>query len=604
MRCIAFIPLAFLFAAIIPRTEAREWVVNQANARTSDSNRGTANEPLKSISAATTKVKPGDHIIVHGGTYREVVNLHVSGTPEAPITIEAVAGETPIIKGSDVITGWTVSEGAIWKAKLAPTARPTTWQTKDVRQVFTRDGVLFEGERLARVTQREQMTEGTFLSDANAGLLFVWLPGSASPNEHPPEASVRGAWLNVEANHIVIRGFQMRHASTTAIANWPACNLKGDDITLENCQITWGDFVGLSVNGSHIRVRNSLIACHGAAGMGGTGEDNLIEGCRVVYNNVSRYDPNWHAGGAKLIPNFRHSIVRHNEFAHNLGPGLWLDTGCDDNVLDGNITHDNEGPGIIVEISRYNLVSNNLSYANRNFLSGPYRNEKGEATERSMSEDRIAPSRFFKPYHAGDGRGIYVSSAPGTKVLHNTVYLNEGEGVCVEGPPRPVGGVDYRTRDYVVANNISVFNKGSQLTLRGAEGTEKIPCISDYNCLFAVGAVLAKYGWNGPAALTLPDWQKASGQDAHSLDADPHFAAPAMDDFRLLASSPVLQAGQPFPEASSDFLGRARDLSRPALGAFEKVAARYPAPAWESLSSVIRCGSAGVGPANSASVPP
>ena len=212
---------------------------------------------------------------------------------------------------------------------------------------------------------------------------MLWLPDSASPVDHPPEASVRGAWLNVYGNHVIIRGLHMRHASTTAIANWPACNLYGNDITLENCVISWGDFVGVSMSGTGERLRNCLIACNGNAGLGGTGERHTIEGCRIVYNDIDRYTPEWHAGGAKLIPNFRHGSIRHNEFAHNFGPGLWLDGGCDENVIDGNLCHDNEGAGIMVEVSRGNLVLNNICYANRNNLSGPYRDDKGGAKETS-----------------------------------------------------------------------------------------------------------------------------------------------------------------------------------------------------------------------------
>ncbi len=179
-----------------------------------------------------------------------------------------------------------------------------------------------------------------------------------------------------------------------------------------------------------------LVACNGDSGVSGTGEHHTIEGCRIVYNNVDRYQIDWHAGGAKLIPDFRHGVVRHNEFAHNLGPALWLDGGCNENLIDGNLSHDNEGPGIVIEISKGNVLMNNICYANRNYLSGPYRDEKGLVTELPISERRISPSRLLKVYHAGDGRGIYISSSPQTKVLYNTVYLNEAEGICVESEPR------------------------------------------------------------------------------------------------------------------------------------------------------------------------
>ena len=564
--------------------EATEFVVNQQDVAASDDNPGSREKPFKTISAAVSRVKAGDKVIVHGGDYREVVIIASSGTAQAPIVIEAAPGETPVIKGSDIITGWEREEGSVWKARLkrfpprgASGKEPAFWNTNDVRQVFTRDGALLDAQRLGRVTSRGAMRAGTFFCDTSVSVLFVWLADSASPVEHPPEAAVRGAWLCVYGSHVVVRGFAMRHSSTTAIANWPACNVQGDNIALEDCLLSWGDFVGVSLAGKSNRLSRNVIACHGACGAGGTGQNHVIENCRFVYNNVDRYNTQWHAGGAKLIPSFQHGTVRHNEFAHNLGPGLWLDGQCDENVIDGNFSHDNEGPGIMVEISTGNLVSNNICFRNHNSLSGPYRDASGEEKMVYYSEPKVAPSRLLKPYHAGEGRGILVFSAPKTKVLHNTVYLNEAEGICVDGPPRSDGSRTVATRHSVVINNISVFNHGSQLTLLPDTADEEGPSSkSDYNMLFSVGAVLAKYGWEGPAAWSIKEWQKISGQDMHSLDADPQFAMAAMEDFRLLESSAALRAGKALDDVRQDYFGQPRGKEKTSIGACEAPAQTYP----------------------------
>ncbi len=549
----------------------------------SDGNPGTENEPLKTISAAAAKVEAGDRVIVHGGDYRETVIITASGTDGNPIIFEAASGEQPVIKGSDVLTGWQNDGDAIWKAKLpaaqarAPSGKEASfWRTNDVRQVFTRDGALLDAERLRRVTSRAAMRAGTFFCDA-ASTVYVWLADSSSPVDHPPEVALRTAWLCVIGSHVIVRGFQMRHSSTTAMANWPAAMLQGDDNTLEDCVVSWADFAGVSVSGKGNQLRRNLIACHGACGVGGTGENHVIEDCRIIFNNVDRYDTQWHAGGAKLIPNFRHGIIRHNEFAHDLGPGLWLDGGCDENVIDGNYTHDNEGPGIMVEISRGNLVANNISVANRNLLDGTTRDSEGKEQLAHYSADRVAPSRFVKLYHAGDGKGIYISSAPDTKVLYNTAYLNEGEGICVEGPPRSGDSATFATTGSVVMNNISVFNHGSQLTIRPDKSSDGKPTTtSDHNVLFSVGAVLAKNGWDGLSTLALKDWQSSSGQDGHSLEVDPQFVMPAMDDYRLREGSPALTIGKFPSNVDHDFFGKTRSEKTGGIGACETTATNPP----------------------------
>lgn len=590
-RLLRFFLIPFL-AATSPALQAAVIVVSQQNTAASDKNPGTEALPLKTISAAAARVRAGDRVIIHRGDYREAIIVTASGTLESPIVFEAAPGEKSVIKGSDLITEWAREAGSVWKAHLkVPGPRGVTgkelgyWETNDVRQVFTRDGQLLEAQRLRRVTSRGAMAAGTFFCDPSGSLIFVWLADSGSPTEHPPEVAVRGAWLYVYGSHIVVRGLAMRHASTTAFANWPACNLVGDNIVLENCVISWGDFVGVSLAGKANRLSHNVIACHGAAGAGGTGENHLIENCRFIYNNVDRYNTDWHAGGAKLIPEFRRGTIRRNEFAHNLGPGLWLDGACNQNVIDGNFSHDNEGAGIMVEISTGNLVMNNVSIANRNLLSGPFRNAEGKEDHMAYSEQRIAPARFLKLYHAGDGRGIYISSSPETKVLHNTTYLNEAEGICVEGPPRSDGTNTVSTRDYVVLNNISVFNHGSQLTLRPEGKANQSLAISDHNLLFSVGAVLAKNGWEGTSTFDLKEWQKVSGQDAHSIDADPQFAMAAMDDFRPLPSSPVLDAGKPLSEAGNDYFGQPRGPGKTTIGACEAAANNLPVPLWNQGAS-------------------
>jgi len=584
-RCLFRLSAIVFLGSASPALNAALLVVSQHNPAASDTNPGSEALPLKSISAAAAKVKAGDKVIIHRGDYREAVIITASGTDAEPIVFEAAPGETVVIKGSDIISEWEREDGSVWKSHLrvppprGPSGKERAfWDTNDVRQVFTRDGAFLDAQRLRRVLSHDALEAGTFFCNPTASILFVWLADSGSPIKQPPEVAVRGAWLFVFGHHVIVRGIAMRHASTTAIANWPACILNGENITLEDCVISWGDFAGVSLSGKANRLLRSVVACQGACGAGGTGERHVIENCRFLFNNVDRYNTEWHAGGAKLIPDFRHGSIRHNEFAHNLGPGLWLDGACNENVIDGNFSHDNEGAGIMVEISTGNLVMNNVSVSNRNLLSGPFRDAAGKEDHISYSEQRIAPSRWLKPYHAGDGRGIYISSSPQTKVLHNTAYLNEGEGICVEGPPRDDAGV-MTTRGSVVMNNISVFNHGSQLTLRPNETKdENSRSTSDYNILFSVGAILAKNGWDGASALDLKEWQKTIGQDLHSIDADPHFAMATMEDFRLLKSSPGLKAGKPLPEVDHDYFGQPRGREKTALGACERPAEIYPEP--------------------------
>ncbi len=87
----------------------------------SDSNSGTINSPWKTISFASSKLKPGDTLYARGGTYTGQRGWNSpSGTSSAPITWKAYPGETPIFDGQGSSAGnfinllgtdWLIFEG-------------------------------------------------------------------------------------------------------------------------------------------------------------------------------------------------------------------------------------------------------------------------------------------------------------------------------------------------------------------------------------------------------------------------------------------------------------------------------------------------------------
>ena len=240
MKC--HLAALFLLVTLSPILNAREYVVRQKSNNASDSNPGTRERPLKTISTAAAKVQPGDKVIIYGGDYRETVIINASGTTDAPIIFEAAPGETAVIKGSEIIKHWTHDTGEIWKAELPPRpARstqsndPSFWRTNDVHMVIAKDGEQLEARHLRRVTAKEQLQPSAFFCDTSSNLLFVWLTDSSNPNDATIEVALRGAWLYVFGNNIIIRNLQMRHSSTRGIADWPACVLKGNNVTMEGC---------------------------------------------------------------------------------------------------------------------------------------------------------------------------------------------------------------------------------------------------------------------------------------------------------------------------------------------------------------------------------
>jgi hypothetical protein len=65
----------------------------------SDTNAGTAAQPWRTIGRAARSATPGSTVDVRGGTYREAVDVRVSGRPGAPIAFVAHPGEHVTISG-------------------------------------------------------------------------------------------------------------------------------------------------------------------------------------------------------------------------------------------------------------------------------------------------------------------------------------------------------------------------------------------------------------------------------------------------------------------------------------------------------------------------
>jgi len=67
-----------------------------------DRNSGvSAQEAWRTVTHAASRVRAGDTVLIHGGTYEELVLVRATGQENAPITFRAAPGETVWMEGSD-----------------------------------------------------------------------------------------------------------------------------------------------------------------------------------------------------------------------------------------------------------------------------------------------------------------------------------------------------------------------------------------------------------------------------------------------------------------------------------------------------------------------
>lgn len=76
----------------------------------SNLNDGSEEKPYKTIAKASTKVNPGDTVIIREGTYRETLKLSQNGTASQPITYKAYPGEKVVISALKEVSGFSETD--------------------------------------------------------------------------------------------------------------------------------------------------------------------------------------------------------------------------------------------------------------------------------------------------------------------------------------------------------------------------------------------------------------------------------------------------------------------------------------------------------------
>ncbi len=85
----------------------------------SDRSCGSQDAPFLTINRAAQLARPGDTVVVGEGVYREWVDPRYAGLSDSErITYEAAPGARPVIKGSEVVTGWKNEGGSVWSVSV------------------------------------------------------------------------------------------------------------------------------------------------------------------------------------------------------------------------------------------------------------------------------------------------------------------------------------------------------------------------------------------------------------------------------------------------------------------------------------------------------
>lgn len=428
-----------------------------------------ARDAVRSLKAAGPLAEPVT-VFLRGGVYRIEKTLDFtpddSGTEKTPITYAALPGQRPVLSGGRPIAGWEKGDGALWKA-VVPGVKEGQWYFHQLfvngqRRTRARmpnqgylytEGVLapfdrakwYESDILAKRGFRFRNADIRRWNNFNDVLIVVYHSWTTSihfiteldPNERivklaPRSAWPIGYWWEYNTRYHVENVFEALDQpgewyldrNTGVLHYWP---LPGEDMTKAE--------VVAPV------VRQTLVAIQGQPAA-----KKYVEHLRFLGISFQHTDcylapdmPLDHQGATEQRPviaaeGLRHGVFEDCEIAHAGENGLWLDSGCCDNLVRRCHIHDLGASAVFVGPKTYqgtpetaverNVVDNNFIHDGSHLFRGSQGVWIGQASYNQVTHNEICDF-----HHLGISVGYSWGYAPST-AHHNLVAFNHVHHIC------------------------------------------------------------------------------------------------------------------------------------------------------------------------------
>ena len=509
-----------------------------------DNNPGTVGQPLRTVNAALSKAAAGDIIILRGGVYREKVELKKND-----LTLKNYPGETPVMKGSVVMTGWVV-RGSFWKKYVDIQPQQVFVDGDHPLQQIGYPNDWFKNQTSYSVYNNPvgsgigDMAPGRFWWERDT--LYIWLEDSSDPNSHQIEVSQNDLILTAYGvQRAYIKGITFEHSNGNTFRNQAAAVNLGSYCTLDSCTVQLCDFGGVATGyyKTGAKILHCQILHNGAVGISSSESyDFLIRDTRMAYNNYRNFYSQWHTGGYKGAT-YSYGTIENCEVDHNNGPGVWFDYCMHSGKYDAT-----DGENFYPIIVRNNYFHGN---GTGNYDPNSINNNASILIE--VSEQALVYNNIIDTF---EYRGIWISGSYFTTVTNNLLahgsgyYSLDAGAIYVNSPP------GYLKHNRIV-NNIIYENATSyDLRMLPEDGTVAFDNICRNNIFFRSGEkVKMKYG--STTINSLETWQNDTPYGEESRETDPVFEDTL---FHLSDQSPCINMGSNLLQDTiiTDYEGNAR----------------------------------------------
>lgn len=513
----------------------------------SDSNPGTATQPLKTIGAAVSIVSTnnindiGTRVIINPGVYREAVTITTNQQMTSmPATYEAAVNGTVIVSGAQQWTGWQVYSG---NRNIYTNTWPYAWglcpplagapPAPDI--VYRREMLFIDGKNMTQVMALGEVVVGTFYVDETGGTIYVWPPAGTNMSKADVEVPVQSpVWQIQGVSNLIMRGLTFKYGNscrdTAAVDAVSNPGVYDSNILFDSDYFYWNNAHGMQLGNtvSDFTVQNSVASHNGQSGM-------VVDfGLNGLYQNNEAGFNNWRGalGDYYNTDSAGFHFSGAHEFTMNNATSYW-----------------NQTYGSHFDTDNANVTINNF-VASQNLLIGAL-------IERDEGPVNIANSSYCSGYPAinsGTSGGIDIRDSTNVTVTGSN-FVNTTWAIVVNGI---TGG--YQITNWETGQIYTLFSEYATFMQNNFVGTTGQQLFSDtynWDWIYYQPTLISDYNtwWNptssmnfvvpigNDGAVNFASWQADTGQDTHSVWASPSgnissacWQAPDMIDFWFLTS--------------------------------------------------------------------
>lgn len=331
-----------------------------------DQNAGTLNNPIRHIQSAIDRASFGDTINIMPGLYREHLYFErqtwptnrIPGNIGKRIALRSY-GTSPIIQASELVTVWTaITNKEEWTNVSSECFAPNTifktpWPEPP--------GIVMEEDDRPLRDVYTSVGPGTYIWRNQ--VLYIW-------PDRAPAAGIEigtGQAIGGAPDYVELNGLRIRYSNTGYAGSMIQL---GRFCWIENCEISWADFQGLSCWNS--TVTNCTIYACGGKGLEAAWTNSVVSHCIIGGNNWRGFSQAGQAAGIKVITryfDFPADVTGHRVedclFLTNNADAIWFDTVTGAATITRNSISNNAG-GVFLECSGGIEVSQNQIIGNTN----------------------------------------------------------------------------------------------------------------------------------------------------------------------------------------------------------------------------------------------